>query len=1039
MGSARAGIYQFNAYEKNVLGWLPTANLTSVTNSGTYRVTAFDAALGTARYALLIKKDTERTYWLDKRSLFTANRWETDGIEVHWGKWSQSNGGSQLIDTNPGGSNGTSDSPLLLGRTFSDTAAGVHITPVGKISSSPEAMDVVVNIGSFSGNSAPTVSMSASSTSTSVGASITLTANATDSNGDALSYFWDFGDNTNGANAASVSKSWSTTGTKTVTCKVSDMKGGVATGTITITVGTSTNKAPTVATAASASPSSVTGTTTSLKVLGADDAGESNLSYTWSASGPASVSYSSNGSNASKNSTVTFSKAGSYAFTATIKDAGGLTVTSGVNVTVNQTFTSIAVSPAQASVVTGSTQQFAATCKDQFGNALASAPSLTWTVTGGGTIGSSGLFTASTIGGPFTVTATANGISGTASVSVTAPPDTTPPTVSLNSPTNGTTVLGTIGLAASASDNIGVTKVSFYRDGSSSALATDTTSPYSANWNTTTVTNGVHSLVAKAFDAAGNVATSSTVSVTVNNPPDTIAPVVSLTAPLDGSLASGKIPVAANATDNYSVIKVEFYKDSDTTPFATDTTTPFSITFNTTTVPNGTHTLRAKAYDLAGNATMSATVSINISNDPDTTAPTVSITAPIAGATVGGKIPVTASASDNYWVTKVEFYKDSDATAFATDTSSPYSVTFNTTTLSNGTHTFKAKAYDAAGFSTVSSVVSVTVYNAPDTMAPTVSLTAPANGATVMGSIPVTASASDNYWVTKVEFYKDSDATAFATDTSSPYSVTFNTTTLSNGTHTFKAKAYDAAGFSTTSAVISVTVNNPSDTTAPTVSITSPANGASVTGTIPVTATATDNYSVTKVEFYRDSSSTPFATDTTSPYSVSLDTATLSDGNHTFTAKAYDAAGNTKISSSVSVTVSNSNGLDQMEQQVLDLVNQERAKAGLPPLVANTSLIRSAKRHTNDMATNDFVSHTGSDGSTFTQRITDAGYQYSYAGENIAAGYTTAAEVVNGWMNSSGHRANILSPNYKDIGIGHAYNSSSTYGHYWTQDFGSPR
>ena len=94
-------------------------------------------------------------------------------------------------------------------------------------------------------------------------------------------------------------------------------------------------------------------------------------------------------------------------------------------------------------------------------------------------------------------------------------PDTTAPTTSITSPSNGATVSATVSVTASASDNVGVTKVEFYLDGA--LQSTDTTSPYSWSWNTTTATNASHALVAKAYDAANNIGTSSTVNVTVNN------------------------------------------------------------------------------------------------------------------------------------------------------------------------------------------------------------------------------------------------------------------------------------------------------------------------------------------------------------------------------------------------------------------------------------------------------------------------------------------------------------------------------------------
>jgi uncharacterized protein YkwD len=126
------------------------------------------------------------------------------------------------------------------------------------------------------------------------------------------------------------------------------------------------------------------------------------------------------------------------------------------------------------------------------------------------------------------------------------------------------------------------------------------------------------------------------------------------------------------------------------------------------------------------------------------------------------------------------------------------------------------------------------------------------------------------------------------------------------------------------------------------------------------------------------------------------------------------------------------------ESQVLTLLNQERTSRGIPALTSNNKLHNASLGHTQDMACNDFVSHTGSDGSDPGDRITAAGYDFSTWGENVAAGYTSPSSVVNAWMNSSGHRANILNPAFTEIGIGYIYNSASYYGHYWTTDFGAP-
>lgn len=124
------------------------------------------------------------------------------------------------------------------------------------------------------------------------------------------------------------------------------------------------------------------------------------------------------------------------------------------------------------------------------------------------------------------------------------------------------------------------------------------------------------------------------------------------------------------------------------------------------------------------------------------------------------------------------------------------------------------------------------------------------------------------------------------------------------------------------------------------------------------------------------------------------------------------------------------------ENEVAELVNVERAIQNLQPMAWNDMLGTAARGHSEDMALQNYFSHTSLDGRIFSQRITAAGYSYNACGENIAAGYSTPQAVMNGWMNSPGHRANILNPAFCDIGVGYAFRSGSTYGHYWTQDFG---
>src|SRR5580700_8492413 len=134
--------------------------------------------------------------------------------------------------------------------------------------------------------------------------------------------------------------------------------------------------------------------------------------------------------------------------------------------------------------------------------------------------------------------------------------DTTPPTVSLTSPTSGASVSGTIAVTATASDNVAVAGVQFQVDGSNLGAAV-TTTPYSASLNTTTLANGKHTLTAVATDTSNNKATSAAVSITANNTNGTL-PTVSITSPASGSTVSGTITVTANASDSAGIANVQF-------------------------------------------------------------------------------------------------------------------------------------------------------------------------------------------------------------------------------------------------------------------------------------------------------------------------------------------------------------------------------------------------------------------------------------------------------------------------------------------------
>ena len=176
---------------------------------------------------------------------------------------------------------------------------------------------------------------------------------------------------------------------------------------------------------------------------------------------------------------------------------------------------------------------------------------------------------------------------------------------------------------------------------------------------------------------------------------------------------------------------------------------------------------------------------------PDTTAPTVSLTAPASGATVSGSVTVSANASDNVGVVGVQFRLDGNNLG-AEDTAAPYSTSWNTTGASNGSHSLTAVARDAAGNLRTSTARTITVSNL-ETIPPTIAMTAPAAGSTVSGIVAVGADASDNVGVVGVQFSVDGNNLG-AEDTSAPYTASWDTTAFVNGSHSVTGVARDAAG-----------------------------------------------------------------------------------------------------------------------------------------------------------------------------------------------------------------------------------------------------
>lgn len=384
----------------------------------------------------------------------------------------------------------------------------------------------------------------------------------------------------------------------------------------------------------------------------------------------------------------------------------------------------------------------------------------------------------------------------------TPPPpasDTENPTVSLASPANSAVLSGNTAISAQANDNVGVTKVEFLVDGN--VVSTDTSSPYSYSWDTSSVVDGTHSVSAKAYDEAGNSASTSSASVKVDNN----APSVTLTGPVSGSSVAGSTTLSAVASDlGTGVQKVEFYVDG--VKLGQDTTQPYSYSWNTASYSAGNHTLYAKAFDNAGRSTDSANSAVNIG----VSLMNSTISADSPAVDVPGEITVKLTLKDvnGNFVSNHNIQFSSSQGAL--DVLTPAAVVTNSQGVAQTVvstvfpHASTITAFDQTASIGIKSI-GITFTNPSDTTPPTVSIISPASGATVSGNITISADASDNFGIDKVEFYLDS--TLIDSDASNPYTVSWHSALVPNGAHTVKAKAYDGSGNLNT-ATVDITVSN---------------------------------------------------------------------------------------------------------------------------------------------------------------------------------------------------------------------------------------
>ncbi len=256
-----------------------------------------------------------------------------------------------------------------------------------------------------------------------------------------------------------------------------------------------------------------------------------------------------------------------------------------------------------------------------------------------------------------------------------------------------------------------------------------------------------------------------------------------------------------------------------------------------------------------------------------------------------------AEAHDATGVEQVIFFADGDTVGARTE--APYQVVW--TPAATGNHTLYVHATDAAGNFARTEPIVVTVYQDADTLAPVVVLTAPAEWQVIAGPVTLKAEADDDDAVSRVVFVLDGDSLASAT--AAPYRADWTPTEAERGNHSLFCRAYDLAGNMGVSRLVYVTVADTSDSEPPTVELVRPAAWSTVSDTVAIEAAAWDRNGIARVVFYLDGDS--LRTVSSDPYRFDWDSREANNGNHTLYARAWDLAGNRKLSPVITFYVDN--------------------------------------------------------------------------------------------------------------------------------------
>jgi hypothetical protein len=457
--------------------------------------------------------------------------------------------------------------------------------------------------------------------------------------------------------------------------------------------------------------------------------------------------------------------------------------------------------------------------------------------------------------------------------------DNTPPNAALvGAPTEGQLVSGTIAIAASAADATSpIASVKFYVRGS--LLGTDTTAPFSLNWNTTTGADGGATIQVVVEDMAGNTTTSPVRNVSVDN----VSPTPTLADP--GQNVRGTILLSASSDPD--TVQVDFERrpagGGSWVTIASDTTPPWSTSLDTTALADGLYDFRVIATDQTGRT---GTSPIRANVRVDNTAPAGSLTTPANAATVGGtSVALSGSYSDaGSGVASVRYELRPTGggswTPIATAAAAPFSASWDATTVSSGSYDLQPVITDRAGNTFTGATRTITV----DVTAPTVVLANP--GATISGSVTLNATVTGS-GATQVAFAATPAGGAswlsLGTDASAPWSATFDSSQLQDGVYDLRATVSDNLGNTSSDVVTGVRIDN----IAPRVVSSTPGEGTTVPSANAIGLVTSENATPIGVTLDGNATVAPVVNGTNIDYG----TGPLGPGAHTLAGELQDSTG----------------------------------------------------------------------------------------------------------------------------------------------------